>query len=69
MDKYEAVGVLRTLIDFEDSPHIREALELSIKALQSTESTPAQQSMPIPTQEEMWNYLKALPYMKHHLGR
>jgi hypothetical protein len=39
MDKYEAIGVLKTLIDSENSSYIIEALEMSIKTLQSVEST------------------------------
>ena len=38
MDKNEAVGVLKTLIDFNDSDYIKEALEMSIKSLQAPES-------------------------------
>lgn len=39
MNKYEAVGVLKTLIDNEASNYIKEALELSIKYLQASDST------------------------------
>jgi len=39
MDKNEAVGVLKTLQDFNDSDYIKEALEMSIKSLQTSEST------------------------------
>ena len=38
MDKNEAVGVLKTIIDFEDSDYIKEALEMALKALQAPES-------------------------------
>ena len=38
MDKNEAVGVLKTLIDLNDSDYIKEALEMSIKSLQALQS-------------------------------
>ena len=45
MDNAEAVGVLKTLSDLNDSSYIKEAVELSIKYLKAVESaqTGAQQ--------------------------
>lgn len=38
MDNYEAIGVLKTLIDLNDSSYVIEALEMGIKSLQTIDS-------------------------------